>query len=934
MRRLVLLLIWTLPLALYAQEKNFRFEHITTRNGLSQNHVNYICQDTNGFLWIGTYNGLNRYDGYEFKTYHHKSDDSTSLSLSSVNVIFVDRSGFMWVGTDQGLNKYNPLEDNFIRYFHLNTDATIHPDNNIRTIYEDSEGVFWIGFYGGGLKNFYPDTGTFKDVTAFSEDKDSILYTNINAFHADNMGIYWVGSERAGLTEYNPETKELNRHSIEKDEKAVLNDTLVSSITSDRQGNIWIGTWRGGLHRYHKDTQKFQNIPIGLNSIDGLHSSPITSLFFDADSFLWIGTLGDGVVRYDISTNKAVNIRSDPNDIFSLNNDVVWSVFQDLSGVIWLGTYGGGVNRFYPGIGNFESFRFESGHSNWLNHSNITSCVEVNADTLLFGTLGGGINIFCRSKRAFTYLLQDAELPARIIRYLFKDREGRIWVSTDHGVYRYSSNLDSSILYPYANNPGGLGDKSVYSIYQDQEGNMWFGIWGEGVIKLSYKESLKNVPEEAVFNSYPHAEFARNSVWAFHQDSKGVLWLGTGAGLFKYSKADDTFIKHTSSDSNLNISISSFYEDEVNNKLIVGTLGRGVAFFSLEDHSLTFVSEQEGMLHNDVFSVHADKSESLWFGTNNGMSRYDTRSQQFRHFDVEMGLYNNELINKSWLLSTGEIVVGTNNGIHIFNPNHLYDSSFEPNVVISEFWVMDQHRTLVPCGDQRDPCDQDYSIDLAQNENSFTFVFAALDFRLSQSINYRYMLEGFDPDWITVSSGHRRVNYSNLDGGEYIFRINASNSDGSWTGREKSIKISVASPFYQTLPFRIALSILFILLVLTTFRFIERTIKHKIRKKKEILSRQILLNEKKKLEKQKDVLKFDLDQKVREVTAANAFIQSRKGRLTKLKTQFLSFSKQMEPNARKELMQLIQEIDQELKGEKGMKEFIENLDTLQDGFIC
>ncbi len=923
----LVLLQLVFPLAFsYGQYSQYRFEYLTTRNGLSQNHVNCIFQDKEGFIWIGTYNGLNRFDGYNIKTFH-SGDSHSSLSSDPVNAIFQDSNGFIWVGTDLGLNKMDPVTNKIEQYFNLNPDSSLHVENNVRTIFEDDKGLLWIGFYGGGIKVFDPQKGGFIDSDVFFESELLPGHAKVNAFYEDKLGVYWIGTENMGLVEFHPETGVRRTHHIYS-EKEGRSEAIITTITPDNEGKLWIGTWSEGVKVLDPQKGVFRDFnPSGNHNFPDV---PVTSVFAD-DGIIWIGTMGNGVYRYDRNSGESVNINRSSVNIHGLNNDIVWEVFQDRSGVIWLGTYGGGVNLFYPGSGVFNVFRAAPDHKGRLNNSYVSAFYELSHKSLLIGTLGGGVNILDVESGRFSYLLEGEKPLAKTIRYIFRDKDDRVWISTSSGLYRYDKNLEERLFFPFDPSPNGIGDKSIYSIFQDSRGHFWFGQWGDGLKKLEYSESFKNDPREMAFKGYRNADFVGNTVWDFIEDRKGNVWIGAGNGLFRYQRDKDKFVNYPFPGSSGAATISCFYEDEINSRLVMGTLGRGVAILDLINGGISFLNVKDGLLSNDVLSLHSDQERNLWICTSNGLSRFDPRSGQFRHLNVEMGMQENELLNHSWSLSENRILVAGNNGFYLFYPDELVDSPFEPNVVITDFRVNgEESKSSLSTAETEE---YDWVTNLQANENTVSIEFAALDYRMSDKIDYRYKLDGFDQDWNVVHAGNRRATYTNLDGGNYVFRVKASNSDGLWTGQEKSIVLNLKPPFYRHPLFRGAGVLLLAMVILILFRIRERKLKSAHKRERIMTNLRHMEEEIEDARIRREELEKGLQEKEKEFAAVKVLLYDRENRLRTLRDHLSGIVEKACPEVKRKMQNILGQFDREVSKDVGIDEFLQRLDTVQDGFI-
>ncbi|WP_162096787.1 two-component regulator propeller domain-containing protein [Anaerophaga thermohalophila] len=903
-----------LPTTGVSQYEHFRFDYLTTRSGLSQNHVNCIFQDHDGFIWIGTYNGLNRYDGYNIKSFH-SSDDSDGLTQDAINVIFQDSQGFIWIGTDLGLNKYNPSNGIFSHYYNLNPDSTLNVENNIRTIYEDSNANLWVGFYGGGIKIFDPVKEKFLKPETLPGEEILPGHAMVNDFYVDQSGNYWLGTENAGLVEYHPQTKKIIRH-FSGNQKGQLSDDLISCITRGKDGNLWIGTWNGGINIYNPSTGLFY--PFKPDGAEIFTQKPITSLLIEND-IVWIGTMGGGVYSYNTSSGEIANLVSDSGHQQGLNCNIVWTIFKDISGVIWLGTYGGGVNMFYPGSDAFYSYRVKIDGHKLMQSSVISTSLELSDNKLLLGILGEGVILFDRKTETFLSVSVGRDALSLNVRFLFQDKDGDIWISTDKGVYLLDEELKQKEFFPLKKGEGNLGDKSVYSIFQDNRGNIWFGLWGAGVRMLPEKDLLRNT-DEVFFRSFDNAGFVGNTVWDFYQDKQGQLWIGAGNGVYRYDYKKEEFVHELVDGSRLTgFSISSFSEDVINNRLVIGTYGRGVAFLDMDDGSLEFIDEHSGLLRNEVLNLYTDSSGNLWICTSNGLSRYDPRNGQFRHINVEMGMQENELLNDFWSLTSGEILVGSNYGFYIFNPSGLVDSPFEPNIVITDFQVNNEERSLIEHDNQLVAVLRPY-------ENTFSFEFAALDFRMSNKIEYQYKLDGFDPNWIDVHAGNRRVTYTNMDGGSYVFKVRASNSDGQWTGKERRVFIDLAKPFYKRLGFKAIFVVFLVVLIFVFAKVKEQKVKARLQKRNDLYNLDLLRNE-------RDELDNRLKEKEKEFASVKVFIREKEERLLALRDQIAEALQMARPEVKKTVGRFLGQIEREINELEARQEYLNNINLLYGGYI-
>lgn len=912
-----------------------QFEHLTTRNGLTQNHINCIFQDNEGFIWIGTFNGLSRYDGYKFKNYYNEVQNKRSLSHQSVNVIFQDKNNNMWIGTENGLNRFNRKTNDFSRYY-LSSDVNGKIiSNDINTIYEDKKGNLWIGFYGEGLKKFNPPDGQFYNIPELSSS--GLKY--VNAFFIDKNNIIWIGTERNGLISFNPETKSFKKYKKDKVNLIGISDSCISAIAEDKIDNLWIGTWDGGLNKLNKKTDKF-TIYKSFSQDNKVSNNTITSLTFDNKEQLWVSTFGQGLIKFSTRDEKYDLFIHEENNSQSISHNVVWNTYKDRSGVIWVGTYGGGLNKYSPIRSNFESYYYDKRKNNWLNNNLILACYEGDNNSIYLGTFGGGVNIFNRETKEFSYLLQKEEFKNRTIRCLYKDKEKRLWVGTDAGVYKFDSTLKKRTFYVHSHEKHRVGTKSIYSIIQDRNGDMWFGLWTGGLKRLAKKEAAKINPNQAVFESFDYTEFKNTTVWSLFEDSEGYLWVGASKSLYRYNKNQNEFEEFEpdikKAGNTLHFSVSCFFEDTYQNKLWFGTLGNGVGCFNLANKQFQFLSKESTISHDEIYNIESDKNNNLWVSSNHGVLRYDIKLKQFQDISIVRDTKNKEVNDRLWKLKSGEILVGGNKGFYIFNPEEFFENAYNPKIVLTDFKIFNKSLTQLQLPNEYISSKEINELDeihLSYKENFFAIEFAALDYRAPENNKFLYILEGYDKDWINSNSENRIATYANLEGGEYIFKVRATNSDGIWSSDTKQLKIIISSPFYYTTVFKLAVGLLLLIILYIIYTFKKIVSKEKLLEKDKGLIERELAFERNKFEALNRELEDRLGKNEKELAASKLYIQDKDENLLTLRSQLTVIHEHAKTALKPKIRALIKTIDNELKEKKGWDSFKENIDILQNDFI-
>ncbi len=921
----------------YGSNPVVRFNYLTTQEGLSQNHIADIFQDSQGFLWIGTFNGLNRYDGYNIKAFHNEFGNDNSLSHPSVNVIYEDKTGVLWVGTEYGLNKFDESKGQFKRFYNHSNDPEKSAINDIRTIYEDNTGQLWVGFYGDGLKKFNNNLGLFEHEPFLLECLEGNTFRYVNAFYVDQESVFWIGTERNGLLRYDHTEKSIKQYSNIPEAHVNIGDSCVAVIKEDQHNKLWVGTWEGRLNIIDKVTDDV--ITYKAENTSELSNNSITTIGFDNER-VWIGTFGGGLNILNRKDGSFSTFRHSPSDLMSLSSDVVWKLFLDKTGTLWVGTYGGGINKYLTRNNPSENYRMEQEREAWLNNNVILSFLEGKDGTIYVGTLGGGLNVFNRQAGVFSYLLEDKDLKSSTIRCLFEDDKQQLWAGTDAGVYRFDKDLKSVMHYPLSTKDGGLGPNSIYSITQDSGGNMWFGSWRNGLRRMHATDHDKR-PEKVVFETFEKEIFAQRTIWSLFKDSRGDIWIGATRGLFRYSynnKVFDEFIPDASNSTNFTtqyFSTTCFIEDVEYQKIWFGTLGNGIGEFNLETGRFRFLSSNNNTGRDEVFNIYADKNWNIWMSTTNGLAKYDVKLNDFQKISLGQSDHD-ELLNRLYPLASGELLIGGNKGFYVFNPLEFVERPIMSNIVFTDFRIYNTSLDMLDVEDFGLTVKSVNSVDkisLGHKANVFSIEFASLDYRAPKKIKYQYILEGFDQDWISTDAGNRLATYTNLNSGTYTFRVRATNSDGIWNLSEKSLVIKINAPWYKTLWFRIILTLVIILLLYLLFRYKMGLLKEKLELKDFEMESKRLAGDIKKTLVENDTLNEKLNISEKELAANKLIVLDKNESMVALRRQILELLNQVSASQKPFIANVLNKLDYELKDQDGWDSLKENLDILQNDFL-
>ncbi len=793
-----------------AQVRDIQFEHLTVEDGLSSNTIFSIIQDSRGFLWIGTYDGLNRYDGYEFKVYKNVPEDSTSISDNMIRALHEDKYGDIWIGCGWGggLNKYFRETEKFVRYLHDPGNPSSISSNNIYAICSDKSGNLWIGTDGGGLD--YLDLGTeqFQNYKSDHNNPYNLSSNTLAALHVDKNGILWVGTYSSGLNKFDPQTKQFTLYKT-SDDPSGISGNYISSIYEDRSGFLWISTQDGGLNKYDPYTNKFQHFSHNSKNSNSLSSNISWIVFGDSEGLIWIGDYNGGLNLFDTRTETFKLFKKSSNDPRSLTDDVVNTIYEDNSGIIWFGTWSGGINKSRKKE-KFFTYSHIPGNPNSLIDNYVTAIYKDKYDELWVGT-GSGLTRMNEKENKFTNYQSDPNEPGSIsssvISSICEDKDGKLWIATDNAGINQFDRVKNQFK-PFRNDPGNpnslLNDR-VSQIFCDSYGDLWIGF-SSGLDRLKRGES--NFIHYRNDKSNPNS-ISSNIIFTFYEDKQHNLWIGTHAdGLMLYNRETDDFTFYRQDVKNLRTSlshnvVSSICEDE-NGTLWIGTSGAGFNRFDRAKNQFKHYRAKNGLANDMINGILSDKKGNLWISTGKGISRFIINSESFANYITKDGLQGLEFNSRASFKSlNGEMYFGGTNGLNRFHPDEVVDNNFIPPIIITDFQIL--HKPVSVGFDslwgkvilEKSITEID-KIVLSYDENILSFKIAALDFHSPEKNQYAYMLEGFDNHWIRTDAKDRNITYTNLDPGEYTLKVRGSNNDAVWNEEGTALKIIIKSPWWAT----------------------------------------------------------------------------------------------------------------------------------------
>jgi len=850
-------------ISLTPARQEFKFERLSVEQGLSQCTVGAIFQDRRGFLWIGTSDGLNRYDGYSFKHYKHDPSDSTSLSNNGVTVIAEDGLGRLWIGTAEGgINRYDRGRDCFIRYQHDPHNPQSLSHNHIEFIFEDSFETLWIGTRGGGLNAFDRKTekfvhyrhepgnpnslsrdnpnGMFEDqaqnlwiftrevLSRFDRQTGTFqhlmvattLDEGISTIYEDHTGVFWIATLRNGLRIFDRQKgKFIQAYRHDPRDSTTIGGDRVTAICEDFTGTLWIAT-ENSVNRFDLATGKFLRFRHDPKNSNSLGHGTCTRMYCDRSGLLWIATDGSGLNKLDTRPAKFAHIKHEPDNPNSLSNDLPKAICEDRFGDLWIGNVWGKLDRFNRRAGTITHYQNDPNNPRSLSADGVYAIYEDRSGDLWIGGGGGGLNRFNRERETFDHYRNEAGrslgLTNAVVNTIGEDRDGYLWLGGD-SLRKYDKRTGrTKVFFHQADNPNSLSSNSITVIFADQKGAVWIGTMN-GLNQLAPSINSGQAPSEAeefdcvkeTFKRYlhdpanPHS-LGHNYIKTIFADHSGNLWIGTADGLNRLDPATGVFTRY---------------------------------------------HEKDGLPNTFIYGVLGDARGNLWMSTNRGLSTLRqaqgavlSRAEGFRNYDLQDGLQSYEFNTGAYHRSkrTGEMFFGGINGVNIFHPDSVRDAAYLPPIVLTDFKKFD-----LPVQLEADIAALD-EIALAYEENVFSFEFAALDFTHPEKNQYAYMLEGFDHDWVYCGT-RRFARYTNLDPGAYTFRVKGTNHDGVWNNEGAAIKIIIVPPFWMKGWFK-TVAVIFVLgAVASAAKYISvRKIKMRV---EELERRHALENERKRISK-------------------------------------------------------------------------------------
>ncbi|MBL6445633.1 GAF domain-containing protein [Fulvivirga sp. 29W222] len=935
-----LLLAIVCHVATFGQINNIRFERLTINNGLSQNTIMSITQDEQGFLWVGTQDGLNKFDGYEFKAYTNNIKNPNTLIHNYTSDVLYYGQNKLLVSTIVGFDLIDITNDNFT-HFRAGLGPNDLSANDINCLFVDSYGAIWVGTTNG-LDRIDSLGGVVEHFKSGSSGLSNNVITTIFEDAENNL---WIGTKR-GLNKFLRKNNKFQSY-YHSDAPKSLSHNHVTAIYEDDQKRLWVGT-QNGLNRCHDKPGEFERFESDFRG-NKISDSRITAIFQDSKNNIWVGTR-DGLNRLTETEGRLLltKFRRDEGDLASLSNNWITTIYEDQSNVLWFGTYFGGLNKFDLYASKFKTLEYKENDPKSLS-SNIIRAITKDSEGYVWVGADPGLNKINRETGEVTRFFSDPDdtnsMHGNVVRSLCYSSDDMLWIGTsDGGLSQYNPKTGRFKRFTYdPDNPYSFKSNDVRLIFEDSDGTMWIGSNEEGLFRYE--------KETGRFINYRPDSSNDNTIssimvnYAMDEDEDGNLWIGTWNGLNVYNKSTKQW-KTYYYDLNNPESLSDNYVKSVlvdhNNTVWVATAGRGLnKLIDRENGIFEHYTVNEGLPNDHTYGILADDEDNIWISTNKGLSRLNPITGMFRNYDRNDGLQGDEFNTGAFYKAPdGELFFGGINGLNCFRPEEIFDNETLPRVVITEIRLFNKVVKL------RDTSNGLYlnkhiqfkdSVKLAYDQNSVAFEFAALHFSNPSKNQYAFILEGFDKEWIYTKGNLRFASYTNLPPGQYTFKVKASNSDGVWRMEPSIVNLIITPPFWQTWWFKILSGFFLIGLVLGLHRYRVYNIKDQKRKlEKQVEERTAEIDHKSKLLEEKNqkliTAHEQLQQKQKEVVFINDEVLAQNDEILAQNEELEMQRKELEKSYKniRTISEIGQEISSMLDFDKIIKKVHERVNNLMD----
>lgn len=920
---LLLLSLGFLTKSVHAQA----FDHFTIDDGLSVNAVYAFAEDHDGFMWIGTRDGLNRFDGYSFQIFKDEDMGCQGFVTNNIQALHVHSSGDLWIGLRRGglLIRRQQSQKFELNPVDIDTNQSIRLVS-IESFFEDDDGTMWVGTGGLGVLHFDTSGRMIQQFASFAIDhRYRLQEDHCFSFVKDKIGRLWMGTYGSYIHYYD-----------ERSDSVVSVTSEIGNLYSYRkklliQGDtLYVGTEGQGLFLYDLSSDHF--------ILHMMKNLLIRDMVATSSGLLYFSTDGHGLYAYDPITQHWSIIRHTPGSPNSLNTNALYDLFEDHVGNIWIGTFNGGINVLKNLRPPFHAYLPRHPDLSQSGTFSVLSFLEESDGNLLIGTDGYGLwTMDIQSPNPSMYKWNSSvsdTTSGQVITSLYRDAKDNLWIGAfSHGLTRISSHGQVTLYRMGANPPHHLPINNIWDIEEDVQGRLWIAILGGGVCRLNPHNDqfiqYENIPGDSTSLSDWNARVLLS-------DSQGRLWIGTeDGGLNLYNAASDGFQHfnycNESGTPTITIPILSLYEDR-DGQLWIGTEGSGLALLDEEAGCYAHQGLNESLTSGVIHAIQEDQSGRLWLSTNEGLISYEKSSGRIQHYDQHDGLTSNQFNSGASIVHhSGSLLYGNIRGINGFRSDQIHLNENPPTPVFTQLNVLNKRIDLLPIQTQHRlnaPLNNEPKLKLQYQDNVIAISMSSIEWTNPAKNRCAYRLYGFESQWDTTSTGHYEATYTNLDPGQYVFELAACNNHAVWNEEIKRIHIDIAPPYYATWWFRLSVIMLigYISVLILRIRDIRRKERH---------AQELLVAEQKLLQLQNETLNQEVRGKHAELSAALLQTAHKNDTLNQLKSQLaeLIHKQQHDKSNKRDFEKLIRKINDEINSPDYWNQFQINFNEVHQEFV-
>ena len=826
-------LLISASLPVKSQHFNLRFDQYNTENGLSQNEVFDIVQDHQGFIWFATDEGLNRFDGHEFKIFRYEESNPNSIIGNSVHAIEVDQHGTLWIGTTHGLSRYFPKTE-FLEQLPFDFNDPSKPNGtSVTDMMIHKDGSVWISYLGDGVDAYFPDKNEFRHYTGDDNHLYKIKNDYVTALMSMPKGEKLFGS-REGILAIDangiPMTEEetLSKYPW----KTKIDNSITCFVLSRDERTLWIGTELQGFFSVELATNEVKNYTTSNSALSFNNNVP--ALYEDGEGNLWIG--GEAIHKLDQKTNTIVPYSEQGFQRKASTKNPILSIYEDREKNIWFGSFRLGALKYNPAHSQVEHYHSRLSE-NGLDNDQVLSFSDDAKNNIWIGTDGGGLYHLDPTTYRLEHVIVDRKVSTQVIKRIYADDNGNLWMGTwNRGLLKYSPSKD--MLKEYNPENQNFESHHVWAIQPDEKGNLWLGTLRDGLCyfepatgKYTY---FKNDPSDS-------SSLANNDVMCLMYDSKGSLWVGTSNGVSILKRGADKFINITAeTHPTLNTNVLTLHEDK-QKRIWLGTNGGGIAIMDSTFRIIKILNEKHGLKSSTICSLQPDNHDNLWVSTYNGLFRVNTDDLGVYEIPQFIGLQSTEFIPNSYFkTNNGNLLFGGVNGFNFFHPDSLSFGRRDVKLVFTSLKISNNEVIPDSIYDGKKILSESIvmskEINLDHTQYAFTLQFSPLLYTWQKNLHYAYMLEDLDEEWQLLAPDLRTIHYTSLAPGDYTLKVKASFDGQTWLENITTLTIHVDPPWWGTIAFRTMATLFFVISLIVIYKVRVRYLTSRQKRLQELVS--------------------------------------------------------------------------------------------------